>query len=126
MTTNQVNEGIEIDNETRDYAFDLNEFFRTHNQKFVHENDVREFLHNLTTNKKYPFSTPELRAELKHTFWYVGNRVDSVKALAKLLKEVEAFEGYEIVIAAGDGKSFEEEEHQSRNTIKPLPFLADS
>ena len=111
MTTNQVNEGIEIDNETRDYAFDLNEFFRTHNQKFVHENDVREFLHNLTTNKKYPFSTPELRAELKHTFWYVGNRVDSVKALAKLLKEVEAFEGYEIVIAAGDGKSFEEEEH---------------
>ncbi|GAB1430801.1 hypothetical protein MASR2M18_16350 [Ignavibacteria bacterium] len=110
MTTKRVNDGIEIDDETRDYAFDLNEFFRTHNQKFVYEEDVKEFLVNLTTNKKYPFSTPELRAELKHTFWYVGNRVESVKALAKLLKEVEAFNGYEIVIAAGDGKNFEEED----------------
>ncbi|NLO71155.1 MAG: DEAD/DEAH box helicase family protein, partial [Porphyromonadaceae bacterium] len=110
MIRDQVNKGIEIDDETHDYAFDLNEFFRTHNQKFVYEEDVREFLKNLMTNKKYPFSTPELREELKHTFWYVGNRVDSVKALAKLLKEVEAFKNYEIVIAAGDGRSFEEEE----------------
>ncbi len=111
MITDQVNEGIEIDNEIRDYAFDLNEFFRTDKQKFVYEKDVKKFLNNLTTNKKYPFSTPELRAELKHTFWYVGNRVDSVKALAKLLKEDEVFKNYEIVIAAGDGKSFEEEEN---------------
>ncbi len=110
MTAKRVNEGIEIDDETHDYAFDLNEFFRTHNQKFVYEEDVREFLINLSTNKKYPFSTFELREELKHTFWYVGNRVDSVKALAKLLKEDEIFKEYEVVIAAGDGKSFEEEE----------------
>jgi type II restriction enzyme len=86
MITDEVNEGIEIDNETRDYAFDLNEFFRAKDKKFVHEDDVKEFLKNLSTNKKYPFSTPELREELKHTFWYVGNRVDSVKALEKLLK----------------------------------------
>jgi type II restriction enzyme len=68
MTTQEVNEGIEIDDEIRDYAFDLNEFFRTQNKKFVRENDVKEFLKNLSTNEKYPFSTPELRAELKHTF----------------------------------------------------------
>ncbi len=111
MITDQVNEGIEIDEETRDYAFDLNEFFRTKNQKFVYEEDVKEFLINLSTNKKYPFSTPALREELKHTFWYVGNRVESVKALAKLLKEDEIFKDYEVVIAAGDGKSFEEEEN---------------
>lgn len=111
MTARRVNEGIDIDDETRDYAFDLNEFFRTHNQKFVYEEDAREFLKNLSTNEKYPFSTPELREELKHTFWYVGNRVDSVKALAKLLKEDEVFKDYEIVIAAGDGRSFEEEEN---------------
>ena len=111
MITDEVNEGIEIDNETRDYAFDLNEFFRAKDKKFVHEDDVKEFLRNLSTNKKYPFSTPELRDELKHTFWYVGNRVDSVKALEKLLKEDPIFKDYKVIVAAGDGRSFEEEEN---------------
>ncbi|MBL0191873.1 MAG: Eco57I restriction-modification methylase domain-containing protein [Saprospiraceae bacterium] len=114
MITEEVNEGIEIDNETRDYAFDLNEFFRAKDKKFVHEDDVREFLKNLTTNTKYPFSTPELREELKHTFWYVGNRVDSVKALEKLLKEDPVFKDYKVIVAAGDGLSFEEEENDFR------------
>lgn len=107
MITDEVNEGIEIDNETRDYAFDLNEFFRAKDKKFVHEDDVKEFLRNLSTNKKYPFSTPELREELKHTFWYVGNRVESVKALEKLLKEDPIFKDYKVIVAAGDGRSFE-------------------
>ena len=110
MTANTVNAGINIDDNTYDYAFDLNEFFATNSQnRFVHENDVKAFLRSLTTNEKYPFSTPELRNELKHTFWYVGNRVNSVKALAQLLKQDPVFENYEIIIAAGDGKSFEEE-----------------
>jgi superfamily II DNA or RNA helicase len=111
MITDEVNEGIEIDNETRDYAFDLNEFFRAKDKKFIHENDVKEFVRNLSSNKKYPFSTPELREELKHTFWYVGNRVDSVKALEKLLKEDPIFKDYKVIVAAGDGRSFEEEEN---------------
>lgn len=110
MTADEVNEGIEIDDQTRDYAFDLNEFFATKNQKFVHEDDVRNFLKNLTSNTKYPFSTPELRDELRHTFWYVGNRVESVKALEQLLKQDEIFEDYKVVVAAGDGRSFGEEE----------------
>jgi len=114
MITDEVNEGIVIDNETRDYAFDLNEFFRAKDKKFVHEDDVREFLKNLSTNTKYPFSTPELREELKHTFWYVGNRVDSVKALEKLLKEDPVFKDYKVIVAAGDGLSFEEEENDFR------------
>lgn len=109
MTTVQVNEGIDIENENCDYAFDLNEFFRAKDKKFVRENEVREFLINLTTNKKYPFSTSELREELKHTFWYVGNRVESVKALAKLLKDDPVFGEYEVIVAAGNGASFEEE-----------------
>jgi superfamily II DNA or RNA helicase len=111
MISNQVNQGIEIDNENYDYAFDLNEFFRTEKKEFVHKNEVKEFLKNLSTNNKYPFSTPELRNELKHTFWYVGNRVDSVKALEKLLKEDSIFKDYEIIIAAGNGQTFEEEEN---------------
>lgn len=111
MITNQINEGIEIEEETRDYAFDLNEFFRAKDKKFVHENEVAAFLKNLTANTKYPFSTPELRAELKHTFWYVGNRVDSVKALEQLLKKDPVFKDYAIVVAAGNGQTFEEEEN---------------
>ena len=110
MTANAVNAGVDIDDSTYDYAFDLNEFFATDSQnRFIHEADVKAFLRNLTTNEKYPFSTPELRNELKHTFWYVGNRVNSVKALAQLLKQDPVFENYEVIIAAGDGKSFEEE-----------------
>ncbi len=114
MITNQVNEGIEIENENVDYAFDLNEFFSAKDKKFIRENEVKDFLTNLTTNKKYPFSTPELREELKHTFWYVGNRVESVKALEKLLKNDTIFKDYEVIVAAGDGKSFEEEENDIR------------
>ena len=109
MITNQVNEGIEIENENFDYAFDLNEFFRAKDKKFIRENEVKEFLINLTTNKKYPFSTPELRDELKHTFWFVGNRVESVKALEKLLKEDAIFRDYKVIVAAGNGQTFEEE-----------------
>ena len=109
MITDQVNVGIEIDNENVDYAFDLNEFFKVKDKKFIRENEVKEFLKNLTTNKKYPFSTPELREELKHTFWYVGNRVESVKALEQLLKKDPVFKDYAIIVAAGNGQTFEEE-----------------
>lgn len=100
--------GVEINGETEEYAFDLNEFFRVQNGKFVHEKSVDRFLKALTTQEKFPFSTPELREELKHTFWLL-NRVDSVYALAKKLKEV--FPDYKIVRAAGNGKSDDEQEN---------------
>lgn len=110
MTANTVNAGTDIGDNTYDYSFDLNGLFATNNQrKFIHADDVKAFLHNLTTNEKYPFSTPELRNELRHTFWYVGNRIDSVKALAELLKQDPVFSDYEIIVAAGDGRTFEEE-----------------
>lgn len=120
MVADKVNDGVEIDDDTRDYAFDLNELFSAKDQEFIHEEDVKKFLKNLTTNHKYPFSTPELRDELKHTFWYVGNRVDSVKALEQLLKTDEVFGNgnYKIVIAAGDGKSFDEEEQDFKGNEK--------
>ena len=129
MTASEVNEGIEIDDETRDYAFDLNEFFATKSQKFVHEDDVRDFLRNLSTNAKYPFSTPELRDELRHTFWYVGNRVESVKALAQLLgedRDDNIFKDYKVVIAAGDGKSFDEEEGDFKGNEKSFDKVKDA
>lgn len=102
----KVKKGMELDEEgTIDYAFDLNEFFKTKEDgKFEHEADVRKFLKALTTQEKFPFSTDVLRKEMAHTLWLL-NRVDSAKALAKLLKEEgSGFESYEIVVAAGDGK----------------------
>ena len=102
----KVKQGMDLDEEgTIDYAFDLNEFFKTKEDgKFEHEADVRKFLHALTTQEKFPFATEELRKEMAHTFWLL-NRVDSAKAMAKLLKEEgSGFEDYEIVVAAGDGR----------------------
>lgn len=106
----ELQQGIEIEGETEEYAFDLNLFFSVKaNGEFVYEKSVDRFLKALTTQEKFPFSTPELRAELKHTFWLL-NRVDSAKALAKKLKHHPIFGEYEIVLAAGDGKLSEEED----------------
>lgn len=106
----ELQQGVEIEGETEEYAFDLNLFFSVKtNGEFVYEESVDRFLEALTTQEKFPFSTPELRAELKHTFWLL-NRVDSAKALAKKLKDHPIFGEYEIVLAAGDGKLSEEEE----------------
>ncbi len=106
----ELQQGVEIDGETEEYAFDLNLFFSVKsNGEFVYEESVDRFLDALTTQEKFPFSTPELRDELKHTFWLL-NRVDSAKALAKKLKDHNTFKDYEIVIAAGDGRLSEEDE----------------
>jgi len=105
MITDEVNKGAEIDGKDIDFAFDLNEFFATNERgKFIHEKEVEKWLDTLTRNEKYPFSTKELRLELNHTLWLL-NRVASAKALEKLLKEHPVFENYEIVLAAGDGRS---------------------
>lgn len=106
----ELKQGVEIDGETEEYAFDLNLFFSVGaNGKFVYEESVDRFLDALTSQEKFPFSTPELRAELKHTFWLL-DRVDSAKALAKKLEAHPIFGEYEIVLAAGDGKLSEDEE----------------
>ncbi|MDG2985578.1 DEAD/DEAH box helicase family protein [Latilactobacillus curvatus] len=105
MITDEVNQGAKIDGENIDYAFDLNEFFGTNDAgKFIHETDVKKWLDALSHNEKYPFSTKALRNELKHTFWLL-NRVASAKALEKLLNNHPVFENYKIVLAAGDGKT---------------------
>lgn len=106
----ELKQGIEIDGETEEYAFDLNEFFAVVNGKFKHESSVDKFLDAMTIQKKFPFSTEELRDELKHTFWLL-DRVDSAKALAKKLREHPVFQEYEVVLAAGDGKLDDDDEN---------------
>ena len=101
----ELSQGIEIKGETEEYAFDLNEFFATDgNGRFKHNESVDHFLDALTTQEKFPFSTPELRDELRHTFWLL-NRVDSARALARKLDAHPVFGNgkYKIVLAAGDG-----------------------
>lgn len=110
MITDDVNKGAQINGDNIDYAFDLNEFFATNqNGHFIHEMDIKKWLDTLTHNEKYPFSTKELRNKLKHTFWLL-NRVASAKALEKLLKEHPVFKDYEIILAAGDGHGFDDDQ----------------
>lgn len=117
MITDEVNKGAKINGENIDYAFDLNAFFETNDSgKFIHEVDVKRWLDSLTHNEKYPFSTPELRNELKHTFWLL-NRVDSAKALEKLLKNDPVFENYEVILAAGDGKSSDDDQTINKKAL---------
>ena len=111
IVRNELSQGIEVQGETEEYAFDLNTFFETRNGRFVYDASVDRFLDALTNQTKFPFSTPELRDELKHTFWIL-NRVDSAKALAKKLKEHPVFSEYEIILAAGDGKLDDADENQ--------------
>ena len=105
VVCDKVKRGIALaENDVEEFAFDLNEFFKTTDSgKFVHDADVDKFLDAMTKQEKFPFSTPELRDELKHTFWIL-NRVASAKALAKKLKLHPIFKDYEIILAAGDGK----------------------
>lgn len=109
----KVRQGIVLaDNDVEEYAFDLNEFFKTNESgKFVHDADVDKFLDAMTTQDKFPFSTPELRNELKHTFWLL-NRVASAKALAKKLAMHPVFKDYEVILAAGDGKLDDDDENE--------------
>lgn len=121
-TVDTINEGVEINGKRVAPASDLNEFFRVGgNGKFVYEAEVRHFLDLLTTNEKYPFSTPTLRDELRHTFWLVGNRVNSAKAMEKLLRRHPVFCQYKIVLAAGDGKSLSDDDEvteEMQDTIR--------
>lgn len=111
MISDRLTEGVAVDEDEAniDYTFDLNEFFSTkENGFFEYEADVIQFLDRLTTNEKYPFSTPELRDEIRHSFWLL-NRVASAKALEKLLKNHEVFKDYTVILAAGDGRSNEDD-----------------
>lgn len=115
----QISKGLTLDdNSNVDYAFDLNEFFKVkENGKFEYEASVNKFLDNLSSGK-FPFSRDEHKDKLDHTFWLLP-RVNSAKALEKLLKTHPIFKEYKVVLAAGDGVSidlnFEDEQDFDKN-----------
>lgn len=117
MVLDVINDGVTVDGENYDYAFDLNEFFATNESgEFIHKDAVEAWLNTLTNakNEKYPFSTKELRNELKHTFWIL-DRVSSAKALKKLLENHPTFENYGIVLAVGSGNAYEAGDEGTEN-----------
>lgn len=107
---------------TTEMAFNFTEFFRvwtgdpakdfrplpsgTQVGDFVHEADVRSFLHLISSDdadSNYPFSTPEYREMFRHTLWMVPG-VKEAAALSRLLKEEDSgFAAYKIANVAGDG-----------------------
>lgn len=106
IVRDKVEQGADFDNDGQNEAFcwDLNDFFDTNaSGEFIHNDAVDKFLDALTQQEKFPFSTEELRKELKHTLWLL-KYVSSAKALAKKLQNHEVFKDYKIVLAAGNGK----------------------
>ena len=116
----KVREGVEIEGDTEAYAFDLNEFFRVDRGKFVHDEAIDKWLDALSRQPRYPFSTPKLRHELRHTFWLL-NRVDAAKKLAEKLRDMQRhpeFADFEIVVAAGDGKTDNDEVIEDEGALR--------
>ncbi|MFK5283644.1 hypothetical protein ACI3PL_29125, partial [Lacticaseibacillus paracasei] len=74
-------------------------------------------------NEGYPFSNDALRNELKHTFWIL-NRVAGAKALEKLIKSMPVFDGYEVVIAAGDGRTDDDQVQNARSLDRVRKAIA--
>ena len=93
-------------------AFDENEYltlnkFFSANDEFIFNNaaSVEKFLNNLATPEprflRSPFNDDEIKKYLKHMYWYMTS-INSVKAMARMLKEHTYFKQYKIVVAAGD------------------------
>lgn len=118
MIAEETKKGLDLSEDgAAEYAFNLNEFFSADEKGiFQHEGEVKRFLDALTQQKKFPFSTPELRAELAHTFWLL-DRVDSCRAMAKLLAAHPVFAEYEVVLAAGDGRLAADEDAQAKKSF---------
>ncbi|GKS80591.1 restriction endonuclease [Ligilactobacillus pabuli] len=75
-------------------SFNFKEFFRTEEDgTFTHENDVNNFLNEITkqdSQTNYPYSTQAFRDELRHTLWLVPG-VKEAKALTDLLRKHPVF-----------------------------------
>ena len=97
--------------------FDLNEFFRAENDRFIHEEYVQKWLdlirgsykENIVSDLKLgvekppmPYSDIRLVSYLQHTYWFLPG-VASCKAMAYLLSRPvnRFFHDYRVVVAAG-------------------------
>lgn len=84
----------------------LNKFFGA-SDEFIFNNDasVEQWLDNLATPEprflRSPFNDDEIKHHLKHMYWYMTS-INSVKAMARKLRQHSFFKKYKIIVAAGD------------------------
>lgn len=89
-----------------DDYFNFAEFFDTDdNEIFVHEADVKKFLHLLCKDDPktgYPYSTPEFRYALSHTLWVLPS-VAAANALERLIQAGDSpLKEYFVINVSGD------------------------
>lgn len=116
ITEDDINEQLDTFY-SDDLDFSLNELFKANSKGFKHKDAVLHFLDGLTSNRHTARSISiygKLGSQLnmpakRHSVWWL-NRVDSVKALIKVLKNHPYFSQFEIINAAGcDAKSNDED-----------------
>lgn len=98
--------------------FDLNEFFRAEDDRFLHEEYVQKWLdlirgaytENIVTELKLgkekppmPFSDSRLLSYLQHTYWFLPS-VAACRAMSALLRKRSNrfFDDYKVIVAAGN------------------------
>lgn len=108
MYTYKISDEINdyIDSFDKEERLTLNKFFGANDQfVFDHETSVTKFIDNLAfpepTILRSPFNDDEIGKHLKHTYWYMTS-VNSVKAMARVLRQHSYFKKYRVVVAAGD------------------------
>lgn len=119
MLTYQLPDSIsEIASKGEFDEFDLNEFFRAENDRFLHEDYVQKWLdlirgaytENIVTELKLgkekppmPFSDSRLLSYLQHTYWFLPS-VAACRAMSVLLRKRSNrfFDDYKVIVAAGN------------------------
>lgn len=90
--------------------------------RFVHEQDVSEFLDLLCkkdAENNFPFSTNEYRQMFRHTLWVVSH-VNEAAALEQLLKEHKIFRHFNVVNVAGRNETDEQNENALDKVLKAI------
>lgn len=119
MLTYQLPDSIsEIASRGEFDEFDLNEFFRAEDDRFLHEGYVQKWLdlirgaytENILTELKLgkekppmPFSDSRLLSYLQHTYWFLPS-VAACRAMSVLLRKRSNrfFDDYKVIVAAGN------------------------
>lgn len=119
MLTYQLPDSIsEIASRGEFDEFDLNEFFRAEDDRFLHEEYVQKWLdlirgaytENIVTELKLgkekppmPFSDSRLLSYLQHTYWFLPS-VAACRAMSVLLRKRSNrfFDDYNVIVAAGN------------------------
>lgn len=90
--------------------------------RFVHEQDVSEFLDLLCkkdAENNFPFFTNEYRQMFRHTLWVVSH-VNEAAALEQLLKEHKIFRHFNVVNVAGRNETDEQNENALDKVLKAI------